>query len=96
MELAEHHGDRDRRRTRRGAEDEVPLDRSVAGGRDLRDELVLEREHALRAAVQAPPGLGGLDPPAGAIEELRPEPFLERANLQRDRGLRDSEPVRSL
>ena len=36
---------------------------------ELREHLLLEREQPLRAAVEAEPGLGRLDPPAGAVEE---------------------------
>ena len=60
------------------------------------DELILEREHPLRPAVEPPACLGRLDAPARAVEELRPEPLLERAYLQRDGRLRDAEPVRRL
>ena len=44
-------------------------------------------EQPLRAAVELEPGLGRLDAAAGAVEELRPEPLLERPHLQRDGGL---------
>ena len=60
---------------------------------DVGLDLLLEREQLLRAPVEAPPGLGGLDAPAGAVEELRPEPLLERAHLQRHRRLCDAQPL---
>ena len=53
-------------------------------------------EQPLRAAVEPKPGLGRLDPPPGAVEELRPEPLLERAHLQADRRLRHPEPLSRL
>ena len=37
------------------------------------------------------PALGRLDAAAGAVEELRPEPLLERAHLELDRRLGDAE-----
>src|SRR5579862_7645304 len=63
---------------------------------DLGDELVLEREQALSAAVEPQAGLSRLDAPARAVQELRPEPFLERAHLQADGGLRHAQPLRRL
>ena len=63
---------------------------------DLGDHLLLEREQPLRAAVEPHPRLGRLDPPAGAVEQLRPEPLLERPDLQADRGLGDAEALRGL
>src|SRR5262249_23291310 len=45
------------------------------------------------AAVGRQPGLGRLDAPAGTVEELRPEPLLERAHLEADRGLGDPESL---
>ncbi len=89
----EHHGDGDRRRPRRGAEDEIAGERSFARRADLRDELILEREHALRPAVEPPPGLRGLDASARAVEQLRAEALLERADLERHRRLRDAETL---
>ena len=63
---------------------------------DLGDELLLEREQPLGAAVEPQAGLGRLDPPARAVEELRPEPLLERAHLKADGGLRHPEPLGGL
>ena len=53
--------------------------------------LLLEREQPLRAAVEPHPGLGRLDPAPGAVEQLLPEPLLERPDLQAHRRLRDAE-----
>ena len=73
----------------------VPRSGAVGLG-ELLEQLLLEREHPLRAAVEAQPGLGRLDPPPGAVEQLRPEPLLERAHLLADRRLGDAEPRRRL
>ena len=92
-ELAEDLREDDAARPGRGAD----LERAgELAGRllgELGDDVLLELQQALRAAVEAKPGLGRLDAPPGAVEELRPEPLLERANLQRDRGLRHPEPL---
>ena len=94
LELAEQHRDDDRRRARRRAEHEIAGERRPSlDAADVRHELLLEREQLLRAAVEPPARLGRLDATAGAIEELRPEPLLERAHLQRDGRLRDAEPL---
>ena len=93
LELAEHERDRDRRRARRRTEHEVARELALTGCGYLGDQLILEREHALRAAVEPPTGLGRLDAAARAVEQLRPEPLLERPNLQRDGRLGDAEPV---
>ena len=45
---------------------------------DVGEHLLLEREQPLRAAVEAPAGLGRLDAPPRPVEELRAEPLLER------------------
>ena len=55
--------------------------RGASGSRELVEQLLLEREHPLRAAVQPQPGLGRLDPAAGAVEQLLAEPLLQRAHL---------------
>ena len=93
LELAEHDRNDDRRRPRRRAEHEIAGEVALAGRGHVGDELILEREHALRAAVEPPSRLGRLDAPTRAVEELRAEPLLERAHLQRDGGLRHAEPV---
>ena len=71
---------------------ELPFGR----GRHAGDDLVLEREHALRASVELPARFRGLDPTPGPVEQLRPEALLERAHLERDRGLRDAQPLGGL
>ena len=52
---------------------------------------LLKALQPLRAPVEPASRLGGLDAPAGAIEELQAEPLLERADLEADRGLRHPE-----
>ena len=63
---------------------------------EIGDEVALEREEALGSAVEAQPGLGRLDPAAGAVEELRAEPLLEGAHLEPDGRLGHPEPLRCL
>src|SRR5439155_26173443 len=63
---------------------------------ELGDDLLLEREQPLRAAVEAQARLGRLDAAAGAVEQLRPEALLERAHLQAHRRLGHAEPRRRL
>ena len=48
---------------------------------ELAEQLLLEREQPLRAAVEPEPRLGRLDAPARAVEQLRAEPLLERPHL---------------
>ena len=74
----------------------MPVSSPSPTRRDLLEQLLLEREQPLRAAVEPPPGLGRLDAAAGAVEELRAEPLLERADLEADGRLRDAEPLRRL
>ena len=93
LELAEEHRDDDRRRPRRGPEHEIAGEVALRRGGDVRDELILEREQLLRPAVEPPPRFRRLDAAPGAVEELRPETLLQRPHLERDRGLRDPEPV---
>ena len=71
----------------------VPGELVAALERDVGEHLLLEREQPLGAEVEPHPGLGRLDPAPGAVEQLRPEPLLERAHLEADRGLRDAEPL---
>ena len=70
-----------------------PGQRPGALGGDLVEHLLLELEQALRAAEQPQPGLGRLDAAPGAVEQLHPEPLLERPHLQRDGGLGDAESL---
>ena len=66
---------------------------ALALGDDVVEELLLEREQALRATVEPHSCLGRLDATTGAVEELRAEALLERAHLQRDGRLGDAELV---
>ena len=96
LELGEHHRNGDGGRPGRRAEHEIAREVALAGGRHLGDELILERQHALRAAIQTPARLGRLDAATRAVEKLRSEALLERAHLQRDCGLRHAESIRCL
>src|SRR5207247_2113232 len=93
LELAEQERDDGAAGARRGADLQPPAERALLLGRDLLQQLLLEREQALRAAVEAKPGLGRHDPAAGPVEQLPAEPLLERANLQAHGRLRDPEPL---
>ena len=64
---------------------------ALAGVGDLLQQLLLEREHALRAAVEPEARLGRLDAPARAVEQAPAEPLLERADLKAHCRLRDAE-----
>src|SRR5581483_9605827 len=77
LKLAQEERQHDRRGTGRGADLERPLQRTL-GPAQLLEQLLLEREQALRAPVEAQSGLGRLDPAARAVEQLRAEPLLER------------------
>ena len=61
--------------------------------RHVGEHLLLEREQPLRADVESHPRLGGLDASPRAVEQLRPEPLLERAHLEAHRRLRDTEAL---
>src|SRR5205823_6610028 len=96
LELAEQErDDRAARPCRRAHLKRARQGALVAAG-DVLEQLVLEREQLLRGRVQTQPGLGRLDPPAGPVEQAAAEPLLERANLEADGGLGDTEPLRSL
>ena len=92
-ELAEELREHDPAGPGRGADLEPALElrRRLLG--HLGDDLLLEREQPLRAAVEPHARLGRLDAPAGAVEELRPEPLLERPDLEAHRRLGDAEPL---
>ena len=91
LELAEELRYDDRSRAGRRADRQRPGEVSVALRRHVVEHLLLEREQALRAAVEARARLGRLDAAAGPVEKLGPEPLLERAHLERDGRLRDTE-----
>ena len=96
LELAENDRHDDRCRPRRGTQDEVACEVALTGRGYLRDELILESKHPLRAAIQPPARLRRFHAPTRAVEELRAEPLLEGAHLERHRRLRHAEPVRRL
>ena len=92
-ELAEELGEHDAARPGRGADLERAVELAGRALLQLADDLVLEREEPLSAAVEPKPGLGRLDAPPRPVEQLRPEPLLERPHLQADRRLRHPEPL---
>ena len=96
LELAEQQRQDDRRRAGRGSEVERSRELALADRRDVLEQLILEREHPLRAPVEPPAGLGRLDPAARAVEQLLAEPLLERPDLEADGRLRDPEALRRL
>ena len=93
LELAEELRDDDGGRPGRGADREHARQVALGLGDDVRQHLRLEREKPLRTAIEAATGLGRLDTAPRAIEELRAEALLERANLKRDSRLRDTEAL---
>ena len=96
LELAEEQRQDDRGGPGRRAEVERAGELALADGGDVLEQLILEREHPLRAPVQSSARLGRLDPAPRAVEELLAEPLLERADLQADGRLRDPETLRRL
>ena len=82
LELAEQERHDDRRRARGGSELELAAELALTLTGELVEQLLLEREQALCAAVEAQAGLGRLDATARAVEQLRPEPLLERPHLE--------------
>ena len=63
---------------------------------DLVQHLLLEREQALRPAVEPDARLRRLDPTTRPVEQLGPEALLERTDLERDGRLGDPELVGGL
>lgn len=90
-ELAEH--DRHQRAAGAGrrAQFEATRELGALGRADLVEKLLLRRQDSLRAPVEADAALRRLDAPAGTVEELPPEPLLERSHGEAHRGLRDPE-----
>ena len=66
----------------RRAELQLAGELALALAGDLVEDLPLEREQPLRATVEPQPGLGRLDAAAGAVEQLCPQPLLERTHLR--------------
>ena len=96
LELAEQDGHDDAAGPVDAPSSSVPVSSPSPSAVELLEELLLEREHPLRVAVEPPPGLGRLDAAARAVEQLPAEPLLERPDLQADGRLRDAEPLRRL
>ena len=91
LELAEQQRHHRAARARGGADLERAGELALARVGDLLDQLLLQREHALGAAVEPLAGLGRLDPAAAAVEQTTAEPLLERADLQAHGRLRHAE-----
>src|SRR5262249_21584292 len=88
-ELGEHHA----AGPGGGADLECSVDLARGILRQVGEEVVLELQHSLRAAVEAEPGFRRLDAPARPVEELSSEPLLERPYLEAHRRLRHAEPL---
>ena len=93
-ELAEKHRDDCPAGPGGGSDRELAAERALGLTGDLLEELPLEREQPLGAAIETVSGLGGLHPPPGAVEQLLADALLERANLLAHRRLRpdDGDP----
>ena len=96
LELREEHRQHRPARPGRGADLETAAQVALRLLAELLEHLLLEREQPLRAPVEPVPGLGRLDAAAGAVEQLQPEPLLERPDLQAHRRLRHAELLRRL
>ena len=96
LELAQELGEDDAAGAGRGAELERAREVALGLAGDVREDLLLERQEALGAAVQPQAGLRRLDAAARAVDELRPQPLLERPHLERDGRLRHAEALRRL
>jgi hypothetical protein len=79
-----------------GADLEPAFELALGFLAEVREQLLLERDQPLRSAVEPQPGLGRLDPAAGAVEELLPDALFQRPDLQAHRRLRHSELVGGL
>ena len=79
---------RTRRRARAGRGAAV-----VASASSSSSSCSSTREQALRAAIEPLARLGRLDAPARAVDELAPDPLLERPDLLAHGRLRDAEPL---
>jgi hypothetical protein len=93
LELAQEHRHDRAPRTGGGADLERPAELAPLARVQLVDQLALEREHALCAAVKSHPGLGRFHASPGAVEQLAPQPLLERADLKAHGRLGDAEPL---
>ena len=93
LELAEKNGNGDRGRARGGTDRELTRQGARALGRDLVEHLLLELEQSLCTAEQPQSRLRWLDAAPRAVEQLRPEPLLERSHLKRHGWLRDAESL---
>ena len=78
------------------AQFERPAQRTLRIAGHVLEQLLLEGQQLLRRRVEPEAGLRRLDPSPRAVEQLRPEPLLERPNLEADRGLGHAEPLGGL
>src|SRR5215472_6440170 len=93
LELAEHDGQDAPAGPRRRPDLEPALQLALGLLAELREQLLLEGEQPLRAAIKPVARLGRLHPTAGAVEELLAEALLERSDLKAHSGLRDAELI---
>ncbi len=96
LELAEKQRQHRRTRPGRATDLEPSAKLTVRVARDLLQQLLLESQHALGAAVEPGAGLGRFHAAPGTIDEPLAEPLLERADLQAHGGLRHAELLRRL
>ena len=92
LELAQEQRDDRRARAGRGADLEQPAQLTLVLCRHALEQLLLERQQPLGAAVEPEPGLGGDDAAPGAVEQLLADALLERPHLLADGRLRNPEP----
>src|SRR6266550_4009846 len=88
LELPEDHGQDAPAGPGRSTDLEPALELTLGFVTEVREQLLLERKQPLRSAVEPEPGLGRLDPTAGAVEEPLTDALFERPDLKADRGLR--------
>ena len=93
LELADEDGDDGAAGAGGGAELERAGDGALFVGGQFLEEVLLGRQEPLCRGVEPLASLGRLHAPPRAVEQLPPEPLLERANLEADGGLGDPEPL---
>ena len=93
LELAEEQRDDGASRAGGRADLERAAELALHARLELLEQLPLEREHPLGPAVEGQTRLRGLDASARPVEQLAPEPLLERPDLQADGRLRHPEPL---
>ena len=93
LELADEDGDDGAAGPGGGAELERAGDGALVVGGEFLKEVLLGRQQPLCRGVEPLARLGRLHAPPRAVEQLPPEPLLERANLEADGRLGDPEPL---